>query len=425
MKFTGRPKFARFFVGLLLCFSPAFANNHHDHLQDLARPEDFEQVLDAVLNQENILFSTVGDRTQYLKSYLYDTLKIDPSTPGLAAFISNFGPRSTLNDLFKVSGQDPKVIFRRMLSMEGTEYANPAESYQMISGLRKMILNKISPDNFEKIFASFLAQEKRENAGVLDLSLASDFMGQHEKIKRLQALAAQKNIELRFFASIPRKMILNEDNTINRIMAEIREVYASGLIRGIDIPGSLFETSQKAQATLGPQAVADRLARVFDLASELGIPLRLHAFETTSEGVFYDALRILLKKYRRPLALRIGHINALTTDWMELLRQFAETPGHGVTLEANLESNHRLHRTPYEKLVAKMQMARKFGLTLVNGGDGRGIYGVAGTFLAQKARVDAIQAGETPRKRANFATLHSSGSLTCDDRYTQSGGARK
>ena len=116
--------------------------------------------------------------------------------------------------------------------------------------------------------------------------------------------------------------------------------------------------------------------------------LRLHAFEATNTGGFYDGIYRMMndvtaknsKLKGNPPVISIGHINELTEeDIKKIAKLKAQAQLNGVpfniVFDLNYQSNIQLQNSNGTKLANTIKLLRKYQLPVAFGSDGTGILG--------------------------------------------------
>jgi|GEM_PF-3198993 len=197
---------------------------------------------------------------------------------------------------------------------------------------------------------------------------------------------AKKRIQVQFYASITRTTLASDEAFASRLHA-VEAAVQEGWLHGVDLVGSLSDAGGQPGTFEGLKTNLDLL---FKSSRDHGYGVRIHAFESTSSGVFYEALHKSLwgcvKNGVFPPVLRIGHIRHLTGDFLrqlEAMQYYASNTGISFepVFEMNLESNLQLVAGNVFDTVQVVQRLHELGMKVVIGSDGAGI-------LGQKSRFD-------------------------------------
>lgn len=427
------------------------ANNHHEHLENAPRAEDFlpsaERYWDSV-GINNIYSPSQRPysdadrmRSETNRNLVFHLVRIfEKEFQGLPdaerrledkinSILSRMKDNSTLHDLAtQISPADPKQGLKLLLEFPTAADGSPIgdrKLYIAIERTRREIFKVVKPDVMADIFGRFFASESKTNGGVLHVTASDNyFRGQMGSgLKRVIGEARKNGIEMKIFASIGRQTIFDSKDSLWESRLRDMEVLLSkndSGIRGIDLTGSMLENTGghvPPGVTVGQTEA--RLRQLFDLAVKKNVELRLHAFEASNQGLFYEALNNVLATYDRPIRLRIGHIAAMHPSDVARLGAFRRRlqqkfPTADVIADVNWKSNRILQGTPRERLRRNIIALQNEGIPTVSGADGRGIIGPESTYTHQQTELDAFQDQYSHSTLINLDTLHSTGRMNCE-----------
>ena len=359
----------------------ALSNNYHDHIYSIPLAKDFSSQIDAILNlkPKSQMFSNFFENEQELSNYLQDTFSLNPES--VTVILKEKGIKLTLKELFEKLGGEPKTHLEKILT------ANPKSpdhfaAYKNAEKFRLRLLLSLDQVAVNKIFESYSANEALPNRSIMDVSvsLPLEETPQRPKLVALLELAQKNGSQLSYFASIPRQNFEKDPFVIPIPVEEMRQ---QGLIKGIDISGSITEILGYSAADSKSDVLKRNLTMIVNYVSENRLSLKIHAFEGANSGPFYDALKEVLKSYKGPgLELRIGHIAKLSKEWCDFFKTL--NASISVKMEANIASNMYLNSSvSLTDLKKNIEMIKEYSYPVYFGSDGRGI--VSGSsYLEEK-----------------------------------------
>lgn len=263
-------------------------------------------------------------------------------------------------------------------------------------------------DGATLLFKNFLKRTPLEHRSVV--SITANAFHEFFKPENAQKMAdirsefAKAGSQLEWIGGITRAQVQKLDpaatdphGAFKATMEKIKTLIAEGQISGIDITGSIVEDSKKYK-DLEDKIEANLFERfqiIFDSLSEkksLG-QLKIHMYESTPEGEFYDiffaALKDQLKKKGVdgvPPVIRTGHVNALRTQDIARFKEFPELKDR-FAFEANLDSNMNLKQATPEKIAKIINELIAEGFKVRLGTDGIGIFGRISYFESTLQRL--------------------------------------
>lgn len=359
----------------------ALCNNYHDHIYAIPLAKDFTAQVDAILSlkTKSQVFSNFFESEQELSTYLQDAFSLSPES--VTAILKEKGLKLTLKELFEKLEGDPKNHLEKMLT------ANPKSTdhfaaYKNAEKFRLRLLLSLDQLVVNKIFESYFSSELAVNRSVMDVSVSLPLEESTQRLKlvSLLELAKKYGSNLSYFASIPRQNFEKEGFVIPLPIEELRQL---GILKGVDISGSITEVLGYSAPDLKSDLIKKNLTLLLTYISENHLSLKVHAFEGANSGPFYDALRDVLKNYKGPsFELRIGHIAKLSKDWCDFFKTLHALIS--VKIEANIASNLYLNSSvTLGDLKKNIEMAKEYSFPVNLGSDGRGIL-QGSSYLEQK-----------------------------------------
>lgn len=229
--------------------------------------------------------------------------------------------------------------------------------YVLQEDIRTIWLKNLSKEMLTKIYINYFETDNQENWKDLHISVSAPYLtGEHKwRYNLFLEVAHQYKAKVKTFLSIHRGKI----DHANLRSSDFQ------YIDGIDLTASMFEDQRTLNALK-----QDSLERIFDFASRNGKELRIHAFEASNTGPFYKILKNVLKTYKRPIQIRIGHISHLTKEWLVLMKK---NPHLQISFDVNASSNFWLQSRKTSELIEIIKMIHSFGFSTNLGSDGRGI----------------------------------------------------
>lgn len=349
----------------------ALSNNYHDHIYSIPLAKDFSVQIDAImaLKPKSQMLSNFFENEQDLSHYLQDQFSLNAES--VTVILKEKGMKLTLKELFEKLGGDPKVHLEKLVTAN-SKSPDHFTAYKNAEKFRLRFLLSLDQNAVHKIFESYFANEPLPNRSTMDVSvsLPLEETPQRPKLVSLLELAQRNGSQLSYFASIPRQNLEKESFVIPLPIEEMRQ---QGLIKGIDISGSITEVLGYSAADTKSDALKRNLTMIVNYASENRLSLKVHAFEGTNSGPFYDALKDVLKSYKGPgLELRIGHIAKLSKEWCDFLKTLGASIA--IKMEASIASNIYLNSSvSLGDLKKNIEMIKEYSYPVFFGSDGRGI----------------------------------------------------
>lgn len=185
-------------------------------------------------------------------------------------------------------------------------------------------------------------------------------------------------------------LIEDQHSLFRTNMEKFKQLLLSGHISGMDITGSIVEGSKKYMdlEEKTETVLFERFQIIYDTLSNPEAPgqLKIHMYESTPEGefydIFFDSLKDQLAKKGSggiPPIIRVGHINALRTQDIQRFKELAAIKDRFV-FEANIDSNVNLKKTTAAKLAITINEIIANGFKVRLGTDGLGIFGKIALF---------------------------------------------
>ncbi len=220
-------------------------------------------------------------------------------------------------------------------------------------------------------------------------------------LESLAGTFAAQGSATEFSLSYPRYRFDEPGKDFDEKLALLARSLKEGWAHGVDITGSIEEEAAAPNAKLAA-LYESRMMRVARIVGEANGVFKVHAFEATDKGPFYDALwKVLdgiskLPEAHRPRRVVMGHIGSLSHDDINRLTAFNEKAGLPIAFDANLLSNELVQGMKLESLAALLRHLHKAGFEIGLGGDGQGIIGEHDLARIQKALRGAVPTGEFP-----------------------------
>jgi hypothetical protein len=377
MHFTG------IFVALLILLAPvARAGNEHEHLQYLPRYSD---IVGATPDESLDHFASSTVLPDNFKEVIVP--RFGPSYLTRAEFLSK-RKELTFRDFAewlstRIPHSDPDSIMQGFFELMPA-HLDRVNSYRNAGTIRNYFF-KHHPELITRAVTHFL----HSTHDFLNMKTVFAVPFEMAKPSILVPIArefAKKNLQAQFYESFTRATLAGAPSEFAKRLADSEAAVNAGWLHGIDLVGSLSDATAQGGEK---EVLKSNLLALFASSQKHGYGIRIHAFESTSTGVFYDALREALwgcvLKRVFPRVLRIGHIRHLDTGFlgqMENLKFFARTTDEPfeAIFELNLESNLQLVGGSVPETVARVQDLHKRGFKVVMGSDGAGILGTPSRF---------------------------------------------
>ncbi len=387
-------KFGTFAFLLILTFHSALAGNDHEHLQYLPRLVDIEAAYDGKLGELPALdlFSNpahLNDKFGHLipPEDLKDMVK-DVNLTKLCENISS-----------RIPGTTPQGILESMFEMREMG-GDPRRSYLASTTIRDELFRK-DPEKIVPAIEHYLKTAKFDEAG-RSLFSVPEYLADRKILGTLERMYRAKGMNSEYYYSIPRSNV--PKNKFDESLSNARSLMGNRnnppLIYGVDISGSIYESMDKDSfAKESTEKIKDRIISAFKSSPQFSGTVRIHAFERSNTGKFYDAiwgaLRECATRKCLPATLRIGHINMLDQESIDRFQKihqrsmsrYPKYQGMKIRFEANIESNIRIHQAEIKDLVKTIEKIHRAGMTVVLGSDGYGILGESSRFAETLERL--------------------------------------
>jgi hypothetical protein len=382
----------RSFLIALLSFlpvgmSPTWGGNAHEHAQLIPKPEHLFQALEEM-----------GGWRQFPMPYQNRPIH-DLFGPGVAKWLGKIiqmssGP-ATLEDMIfaiggsqtlaKVESMSEEEILKRLLGK--FEGGVPTTSSLAGNFSMRNLLFEMSPELYLRSLR--LALLDYSPTMLREMVITFPYSEKwFEMIPEIRKMILESGGSPRFLVGIRRGSFAESlQPEFSKLMERAQKLQVAGTIDGIDISGSLLESS--APGRFSSSLLQDRLRNLL-LDTPKASTLRIHAFEGAREGGFYQSLwrafEAAAKVNQLPSEIRIGHILHLDP---EDIRRFSSLRSKTRwVFEANVESNTLLHDTKaYSKLSKTITRLHQAGFPVAIGSDGIGVLGPGATFEAQLVKL--------------------------------------
>ena len=356
------------------------------------RSQSLQRLLGSQENLRFILISVFGlaedDALPFLEKPLNQSTLFD-----LCLFLNKKEPQRALLSMLEANRKNTYSSYGPGLLENSTKH------YIIVENIRRALLLSLDTETFLSIFSEFLRTgynlqtqikllkvsgipEHLHQLNTIDVSVPKQFFdkNQRQKLFLLRMLGSfSKKATFRFLVSIPRRSLLKDkrssydagylgethndeimqlasfnstilDDVYSTMQAEalsegqgqalsmwnydFRDSFREPLVSGFDITGSIRETQNLGfDATVND--VEKLLSELISYCTQHKVFLRLHAFERSNRGPFYDGLFSALKKtdQRSSKIVRIGHAVELSEKWLYLLAS------KKIPVELNIISN--------------------------------------------------------------------------------------
>ena len=373
----------RLLFSLLIFLAPlARAGNEHEHLQYLPRYSD---IVGASPDESLDHFATATVLPDHFKEVILP--RFGPSVITRAEFLKmrkelSFGDFAAWIAR-RIPKSHPEAVMQGFFELMPA-HLDRLNSYRNAGTIRNYFF-KFHPELMTRAVTHYL--HSTHDFLNMKTVLAVPFeMVKPEVLIPIGQEFTKKNLQSQFYESFTRATLASSPSEFAKRLARSEAAIQEGWLQGVDLVGSLSD----AQAQGGDKEVLkENLFALFSSSQRLGYGIRIHAFESTSQGVFHDALRealwgCILKRIFPPV-LRIGHIRHLDSAFlsqMENLKFFAKTTDEPfeVIFELNLESNLQLVGASISNTATMIQNLHKRGFKVVMGSDGAGILGTPSRF---------------------------------------------
>ncbi|MBL7544119.1 MAG: hypothetical protein JNL11_09895 [Bdellovibrionaceae bacterium] len=355
-------------VCLILIFpNLAISSNSHEHFASLFLAENFAAVGDEVFTvprDVQLLTHTIGTYERYLM-----ILKVNfgYSQEEARKLISEAEFSDlTISDLCRRLPGAPMDNFKKLISFSiGTSNIQSMvlrKIYATIETMRLGWIKSFSNQALEKMYRNYFETDHRENWDEIHLSIPKSFaIGEHQnQYSQFLQIAKEHGAQIKTYISVVRSYLNKASD----------HFMSAPHTDGVDITSSIFEDEEHSDTKKTKYFTFEILKHLLDQVSQSGKELRIHAFEASNRGPFYHLLMQVLAKYDKPIRIRIGHINHINKQWLEL---FSSNTNLKIRFDVNVASNITLHSANVHEIIEKMKLIHSFGYSTDLGSDGRGI----------------------------------------------------
>jgi hypothetical protein len=376
-----------------LLIEPALAGNMHEHLQYQPRFED-------------ILKGTNGELGKYPASSL---IRRDGNF--ISNFDARFGPKlfsddewkkmvktETFEGLCQKIAEHPRMKKRGITAKKAMEsfyslekwHPNPKNSYLAASSMRNNLFFKIDGNHsiLKKSIENNLKNSRIWQNSKTVFTVPQE-LADPKTLNDIANIYKKNGYMTENLLSFTRDALSKyDDQAFQDLIIKLENGVNEGWLHGADVSGSIYESAKQ-------KSTNSRLKQLFEKSAQLDSSLRIHSFEETNHGQFYDefwdALESSAKSGKVPKSVRIGHIHNLGI--LDIQRFGKLKDKVNFLFEANLESNLTLNKSKVEKLVRTIEYIHKSGMNVALGSDGAGILGVRSNHSLSFARL--MEAGMT------------------------------
>lgn len=353
---------------VVLNSSSCWASNFHEHFSSLFLADNFVALgpdVFSVPTEEQLLSKTLVTYERYL---LFMKVNFNLSEDAARKTVSpeDF-PHLTIKDLCHSLPGDPIENFRHFIFIEkvekGLSSADVRRIYATQEDIRTHWIKSLSPEHLVRVYRHYFENDHPQNWKEMHISIPEVFL--HDPVHKWRystftEMAKHYKAKVKTFVSVRR----------DKIKSAIKRVDGDHGIDGLDITSSLFEDNQEFEMDKMKKVKAELLVNLFNFMSETQQELRIHAFEAANTGPFYDILKQTLQNHSQPIRIRIGHINHVTSEWLDVM---AKNRNLNIRFDVNGASNFWLHSTPTSEILRKIRMIHSYGFKTNLGSDGRGI----------------------------------------------------
>jgi hypothetical protein len=393
--------FCMMLIAIFMAAPTAMAGNVHEHIQYLPTYEDIQHAVGGSLG----------------KFRMSDLIQIDPKKHYLQNLESQFGknlfsekqwqkmienetlesfcekiaatPRMRKIRLSEIFELTPKRIMRGLFMNEDW-HVNPKGAYQSAGSIRNRLFfhldqnHSILTKSIEKNLKNSRIWQNSKSVLSVPKKLANPNV-----LNSITQIFQKHGYQSQYYLSIPRGILEDQaEKEFKKTLQLIQNGAQEGWLHGVDVSGSIRERWARNQKSESIR-FKDRLKQIFEHSHHQEIALRIHAFEESNRGPFYDDFWEVLKnsaeQKKLPHTLRIGHIQGLLKEDIHRIGQYRNAMD--IIFEANPESNLALNRSYTETLVNNIQMIHQSGMKVALGSDGAGILGTRSNYSMSLSRL--------------------------------------
>lgn len=346
----------------------SWASNFHEHFSSLFLANNFTALGSDVFSvpaEEQLLSKTLGTYERYLL-FMKVNFNLSEKAARQTVTPEDFS-HLTIKDLCHSLPGDAVENFKHFVFIEkvekGLSSADVRKIYATQEDIRTLWIKNLSPEHLIRLYRHYFETDHRQNWKEIHISIPEVFL--HDPVHQWRystfiAMATHYKAKIKTFVSVRR----------DKIKSAIKRLDGNHGIEGLDITSSIFEDNQEFEMNKMKKVTAELLINLLNYMSETQQELRIHAFEAANTGTFYDILKQALENHSRPVRIRIGHINHVTPDWLDLM---VKNKNLNIRFDVNGASNFWLHSTPAAEILKKIRMIHSYGFKTNLGSDGRGI----------------------------------------------------
>jgi len=371
----------------------AWAGNIHEHLQYQPRYEDILKASDgylgeyrasSLISQNNRMISNLHARfgQDLFTDAQWKKMVQEESFEGLCNKIAK-------KPQMRKIGITPQKAMKSFFTLEPW-HANPKNSYLASASTRNRLFFKVDQDHsiLKKSIENSLKNGRIWQNSKTVFTVPQE-LADPKTLKDITNIYKKNGYMTENLLSFTRDAMNRYNNQeFQKLILQLENGVNAGWLHGADVTGSIYESA-------GQRSTNSRLKQLFDKSSELNSSLRIHSFEETNHGQFYDefwdALEDSVKSGKVPKSVRIGHIHNLGILDIQRFGKFKDKVNF--LFEANLESNLTLNKSKVEKLVRTIEYIHKSEMKVALGSDGAGILGVRSNHSMSLSRL--MEAGLT------------------------------
>ena len=371
----------------ILAIPFSWAGNVHEHLQYQSRFEDILKATDgylgeyrasSLISQNNRMISNLHARfgQDLFTDDQWKKMIREESFDGLCRKIAQ-------KPQMRKIGVTPQKAMKSFFALEPW-HAHPKNSYLAAASTRNQLFFKMDQDHsiLKNSIENSLKNGRIWQNSKTVFSVPQE-LADAKTLKAIGEIYRKKGYMTENMLSITRETLGNgSDKAFQNLKHQLETGVKEGWLHGADVSGSIYERT-------GQKSTNSRLKQLFETSSELNSSLRIHSFEETNRGQFYDdfweAMETSAKNGKIPKNLRIGHIQGLSKNDIQRLAKFKNNVN--IVFEANLESNLTLNRSYTDHLVRNIESIHKSGMKVALGSDGAGILGVRSNHSMSLSRL--------------------------------------
>lgn len=389
------------FFALLMNLTTLFAGNEHEHFSYLVPYENLQKGAQGQVGmmRSKLFFGSSAWHIRELygleaaQEFVYGMQKFKTFSEAEAQGFDDLLHQKTRGvKLHEVADGLAQAISKvNKTSVTGAEvlksffevsplHKNPANAYRLLGFLRSNFsLNETTL--YMKGLEDYLNQRPLSEYIKTTLTVEPN-MYRSQVLSRVKTLFEQKGASVEFFASIPRRRLVDPTFDYPKFYEQVKISVKEGWGHGIDITGSIDEG---VNPTRFDKNFKQHIKELLGFSKEHKITLQSHMFEGSNRGDFYDgfwkAIDECAEQKCLPSELRIGHVNTISEKDLDHFSEITKKQKIRIIFDANPESNGvaQLEKN-YQKMAKTIESIHRRGFEVIVGADGRGILGLSSSF---------------------------------------------